>query len=199
MQTVFIVNSRIGPRKISTFVQALLTYHAHTPHTVRYTRYPGHAQTLAREAISLGAHRVVAVGGDGTVNEILQIVAGSNTSLGIRPCGSGNGIARHCGISTNIHTAMSMLLNGVAVKVDIGKINEYYFISNAGVGFDGHICHQIRQFSARGLSMYSKHVLKNLLTYKPQDYQLVADGEPITEKAFFINIAMARSLVTGSR
>ena len=97
MQVQFILNPISGTKEKSEIPQ-LIEEHLDKclyDYTIRYTEYAGHARELAEEAAREGIDIVVAVGGDGTVNEVGSGLAGTTTALGILPCGSGNGLARN--------------------------------------------------------------------------------------------------------
>lgn len=185
----FIVNSRIGSNKIARITRALLTHLGNQRHEVHMTEYGGHALELAKQAIAQKASLVVAVGGDGTVNEVLQAMVYSGVPLAIVPTGSGNGLARHCGIPIEIEKAVELILHSKIEKIDVGKCNETFFISNAGVGYDAWICHQIKESKSRGLKMYIREVIKHYFSYKPDIYRVKADEQEFSEQAFFLNVA----------
>ena len=185
----FIVNSRIGNHSISALTRALITHLSDVKHEVHITEYGGHAMELAEQAIKCKSRLVVAVGGDGTVNEVLQAMANSTIPMAIVPTGSGNGLARHCGIPLNIEEAVKLILNSRVEEIDLGKCNDTFFISNAGVGYDAWVCHQIKETQSRGLSMYVREVMKNYFKYTSDTYHIKADDMELTEKAFFLNVA----------
>jgi YegS/Rv2252/BmrU family lipid kinase len=193
----FIVNARIGNRKIAQLTRALLLHMTVYKHEVHITQYGGHALELAKQAVDSNASLIVAVGGDGTVNEVLQAIVYSKIPLAIVPTGSGNGLARHCNIPLNIEQAVKLISTGHVLPIDIGKANDRFFISNAGVGFDAWVCHQIKQTTQRGLKMYVKEVIRNYFSYKSDTYTIQADDKTITEKAYFLNIANGKEFGYG--
>ena len=193
----FIVNTRIGSEKIAAFTKALLNHLVGYTHEVHMTEYGGHALKLAEQALAQKSSLVVAVGGDGTVNEVLQAMVYSGIPMAIVPTGSGNGLARHCGIPIDIDKAMQMIVRSAIEKIDIGKANETYFISNAGVGYDAWICHRIKESKHRGLKMYVREVVKNYFAYSRDTYKIIADGVEMTHKAFFLNVANGKEFGYG--
>ncbi len=193
----FIVNSRIGDRRIAEFTRAMLKHIVGIKHEVHLTEYGGHALELARFAVVNKCSLIVAVGGDGTINEVLQAVVHSSIPLAIIPTGSGNGLARHCGIPIRIDKAVELIIQGHLKVIDIGKANETYFISNAGVGFDAYICNQIKQTNSRGLKMYIREVVKNYFTYQANIYSIRADEQILNERAYFLNIANGKEFGYG--
>ena len=193
----FIVNARIGAEKTARFTRAILEHFTDIKHEIHLTEYGGHALHLAQRAVAEESSLVVAVGGDGTVNEVLQAVAESGVPMAIVPTGSGNGLARHCGIPLDIGQAVKLIRSGVTRAIDLGKANEHYFISNAGVGFDAWVCQRIRQTKSRGLTMYIRHVVANFFTYKAATYSITADGKTFVEKAYFLNVANGKEFGYG--
>lgn len=193
----FIVNTRIGSNRIATFTRALLLHLADIKHEVHLTEYAGHATELATKAVAENASMVIAVGGDGTVNEVLQVLAKSNIPMAIVPTGSGNGLARHCGIPTNIYKAVELIVQGKLEKIDVGRCNHTYFISNAGIGYDAFICNKIKKNKSRGLKMYVWEVCKNYFSYSPKTYKITIDEKVYTHHAFFLNIANGKEFGYG--
>lgn len=185
----FIVNSRIGSHRISELTRAIKAHMSDIKHEVHMTEYGGHASVLAKQAVQQQSRIVVAVGGDGTVNEVLQVLAYSTIPMAIVPTGSGNGLARHCGIPLKIEEAVKLILHSKVEQIDLGKCNETFFISNAGVGYDAWVCHQIKESKSRGLPMYVREVIKNYFSYLPDTYHIKADDKELSEKSFFLNVA----------
>ncbi len=150
------------------------------------TEYVAHACELTKAAVERGVDIVVAVGGDGTVNEVARSLIGSETALGILPCGSGNGLARHIGVPMNLNKAVEFINLAEPVSVDYGKINGIPFFCTCGMGFDALVS---RSFSAgrhRGYMGYITQTLHEYLTYKPDVYEIEDENGTIKEKAFLI-------------
>ena len=104
-----------------------------------YTQGPGDGSALARKAVDLGANIVIAAGGDGTINDIIQGLVGSETALAVLPTGTVNVWAREVGIPLDMHKAREVLVNGQTRSVDVGWINGRYFLLMVGIGIDGQI------------------------------------------------------------
>lgn len=115
------------------------------PTELRLTRRPGHATELAREAAVAGYDMVIAAGGDGTVNDVIQSLAGYHTALGVLPMGTVNVWAREMGISLNASEAREILLNGIRRRVDLGRAGQRYFLMMAGVGFDAEVARRVER------------------------------------------------------
>lgn len=154
---------------------------------VCYTERPGHATELAAEAVRAGLGRVIAIGGDGTINETAKALLHTRTALGIVPLGSGNGLARHLGLPLPPHRAIERALAGRPVVIDSGQVNEHPFFCTTGIGFDAHVAHLFARQSVRGLVTYARLAFQAFLSYKPQEYRL--DGEAQT--LFALTVANA--------
>lgn len=155
----------------------------------RFTEYAGHASELAAKAGNKNFDVVVAVGGDGTINEVATAVMPQNKILGILPFGSGNGLSRYLKIPMDTVKAIKVI-NGLHVKrIDTATFNGKCFFNMAGMGFDAHISAIFAGNKKRGLSGYVKLGLKEMLNYKPEVYQIDVDGNSITRKAFVVSIA----------
>ncbi len=157
--------------------------------SVAYTNAPKHATELAKKAVEEGANIVVAVGGDGSVNEVAKGLIGSSTLMGILPAGSGNGLARHLGIPMNLEKAILLLQNGNSKKIDTIQLNDEKFVNVAGVGFDAHIGWEFSKFGKRGLSSYLKVILHELPALKTQEFELIIDGKSLFYNAYLISFA----------
>ncbi len=133
----------------------------------------------------------VAVGGDGTVNQVAKSILNTNISLGIVPAGSGNGLARSLGISMRSEEAIKQIAKGNTQLIDSGTVNSIPFFCTSGVGFDAHIGKLFATSTKRGLQSYVKITFRELAAYKEQDYVLTIDEKEISKKAFLITIANA--------
>lgn len=144
---------------------------------VRTTEYPGHATELARAEAAAGATVVVAVGGDGTVNEVGAGLLGTTTALGIIPRGSGNGLARHLRVPLNVTEAARHVAQGKQSAIDAGMLNGRPFFCTAGLGFDGHVARAFAQSQTRGLRTYAALVLREFGRYEAPAGQLQITDE----------------------
>lgn len=130
MQSIlFVINPISGTKHKETIVKAIDRHIDKTrfTYTLRYTEYAGHAAILASEAVAAGVHIVVAVGGDGTINEVARSLIHSQTALGIIPCGSGNGLARHLRIPLTPVAAVKVINQASIMHLDYGRINDLPF------------------------------------------------------------------------
>lgn len=188
---VFIVNPKSGVERRKE-IQHGINDHLDK---IRYsyeivnTEYAKHGTLLAKEAAAKGAYAVVAVGGDGSVNDVVRGLQGTDTILAIIPKGSGNGMARTMRIPLDTQEAIKVINNGNVVSMDVGMANNRLFISNAGVAFDALIAKKFAASERRGLFVYSWLVTRNMWRYKEWDWDITVDGKHFKERAFMINIA----------
>lgn len=154
------------------------------------TKSAGHAEQLSIEAVENGTDIVVAVGGDGTINEVASQVIHTETVLGIIPVGSGNGLARHLGIPISPVKALQLINEATISAIDTATINGRPFVSIAGIGFDALVAEKFSSNKKRGFFSYLRIVLKEYKNYEPKRYQLkFDDGQLINTRAFFISFA----------
>jgi YegS/Rv2252/BmrU family lipid kinase len=106
---------------------------------VRATQGPGDARRLAREAAEGGARAVVAAGGDGTINDVVNGLAGSGTALGILPVGTMNVFAAELGLPNDLNEAWEVIEAGYTRSIDLAQANDHYFVQLAGIGFDAQV------------------------------------------------------------
>lgn len=157
---------------------------------IKYTESAGHARILTNQAIADKSDIIVAVGGDGTINEIAGEMINKNVVLGIIPRGSGNGLSRHLGIPLSAKKAVQLINTSNISRIDTAEINGRKFISIAGVGFDALVAKRFAKTKDRGFLNYFKIVSNGFLKYKPKKYKLhFHDGHSIKVKAFFIAFA----------
>ena len=155
------------------------------------TKYRGHATEIAQEYAAKQYDAVIAVGGDGTVNEVGRGLIGTGTALGIIPCGSGNGLARHLGISLDPFKAVKWLDKSIFTDIDYGMIEDHPFFCTCGVGFDAKVTDAFSKAGTRGLITYMESILKEIATYHNETYKLSFDNSSETFEAFFITCANA--------
>ena len=158
---------------------------------IRFTEYAGHASEIARDCAGQGIDACVAVGGDGTVNEVARALTHSQTALGIIPCGSGNGLARHLCIPMDTKKAIKLINADHVETFDYGVINDLPFFCTCGMGFDAFISLKFAEAGKRGPITYVENVLKEGLSYKPETYEVEDETGAKKYKAFLIACANA--------
>lgn len=159
---------------------------------ILHTQYAGHAAQLATEAAVSGTDIVVAVGGDGTVNEVARAIRDTRTALGIIPCGSGNGLARHLMLPLNVRKAIRIINECVIHDLDYGIIDGNPFFCTCGMGFDAFISKKFAEAGKRGVLTYLEKMFTDGLRYKPSHYTIEDEsGNIIERKAYLISCANA--------
>lgn len=156
------------------------------------TLYAGHGAEIATAERENKTNIVVAVGGDGTVNEVARSLAGSDTAMAIVPCGSGNGLARHLHIPMDVRKAVGVINKNIIERIDYGMINSHPFFCTCGVGFDASVTMDFSKKRTRGLLTYVETTLLDYVRYKPEVYTLTTDEEGEKQyKAFLVTVANA--------
>jgi len=190
-KTVFIINPIAGSRKQRDIKEKILKLTNHSfPETCFFeTGKQGEATIIVKEKVKEGIKRFVAVGGDGTVNEVAQGLVNTKAAVGIIPTGSGNGLARHLGIPLNLPGAIDFLRNARPLAVDYGILNGTPFFCTAGIGFDALIGHEFSLAGKRGFFSYLRLILARFISYTPQEYKIRINGSEITKVLFLITFA----------
>jgi diacylglycerol kinase (ATP) len=186
-KTLFIINPISGGKKKDE-VPALIDTYFKGEVTILFTHGVSHASEVAAQAIG-NYDMIVAVGGDGTVNEIASALVNSDAVLGIVPCGSGNGLSRFLGIPMDIKEAIKNLNEGNVAKIDSARANGKPFFNMAGMGFDAHISEVFSHGKKRGFITYVKSSFQEIVKYKPQTYHIVIDGAKYDRTAFMLSFA----------
>ena len=193
IKIAFIVNPISGTRKkddIPSIIEGTLDASRFDADII-FTEYAGHAAEIASRCADEGYDICVAVGGDGTVNEVARSLVHRQTALGIIPCGSGNGLARHLCLPMDPKRAVEIINVAQIEAFDYGIINALPFFCTCGMGFDAFISLKFAEAGKRGPITYVENVLKEGLKYKPETY--VVEDETGTQryKAFLIACANA--------
>lgn len=189
---LFVVNPNAG-KKISEKI--IRTIEQFFPADINYLivvwKDRNHFTEILRAIQNDGYTDVVAVGGDGTVNQIAKSIAGTPIRLGIVPVGSGNGLARSLGLSMHIEKAIQQIAAGKSIAIDYGTVNATPFFCTSGVGFDAHIGNLFATSAKRGLKNYVRISLSEYRRYKAKDYTIHINGQTLRRKAFLITVANA--------
>jgi len=158
---------------------------------IYHTEYKGHAYELTEEAAKKGCKIVVAVGGDGTVNEVGGAAIQWNMTMGIIPSGSGNGLARHLKIPVDTVKAIKLINKGNKMLIDVGKLENKWFFCTCGIGFDARIGRKFSKTKVRGFGSYVKTVIREFRRYNSRKYKIIIDNKKIVRRAFLITVANA--------
>ena len=188
---MFIINPVSGIRR-KKVIEGIIREHINVSeidYKIYYSEGVCHATVLSKKAAEDNYDIIVAVGGDGSINEVAKGLLGSNTSLGIIPAGSGNGLARHLKIPFNPHNALKVIEAGYGIQIDTVKVNDEIFTSIAGVGFDALVAKKYAKTGKRGFWSYFRIITQEYVTYKPKKYKLTIDGKQITTRALLIAFA----------
>lgn len=188
---LFVINPVSGGKKKTTFnkqVLEVLDLNRFDP-TFKITNHANHAYELAKSAIDEQYDAVIAVGGDGTINEIGTALVGSDIPLGIVPEGSGNGLALYLGIPMNESAALRRINRFESVDIDCGKIGDRCFFNIAGIGFDASVSDRFASETFRGPVGYLRTIINVISNYKPKKYTLNIDGKVYEREAFMISVA----------
>ncbi|MBC2607745.1 diacylglycerol/lipid kinase family protein [Pelagicoccus albus] len=153
------------------------------------TERPGHAPELAKQALAAGAKRIVAVGGDGTINEIGRVIVGTNCEFGLVPMGSGNGLARHIGIPLGFNKALRLAASGSAIKVDTGEADGRPFFNVMGIGFDAEVGRRFNETEGRGLLNYMKEGWKAFRGYRSLNCSIETSSGTKALNAYIVAVA----------
>lgn len=189
----FIVNPRAGTRHADMGATIRRLLHGTGPaFDVCGSEYPGHGAILSREAADAGVDLVVAVGGDGTINEVGKGLLGRETPLGIVPVGSGNALASALGIPLHPVRACRGLLQARLRAIDVGKVGDAVFFSTAGIGLDAAVCHEFngRSGGRRGLLTYAALTLAALRSYRSEEVRVkLEEGEDFRVRPTVLTVA----------
>lgn len=185
---IFIVNPISGTQDkqaILEYIESNINRNIFNPKIIK-TEYAGHAYDIAVKAVEDKVSYVVAIGGDGTINEVGRALIHSDTALGIIPCGSGNGLARHLHIPMNYQKAVDVINNANVRSIDYGKIAGHPFFCTCGVGFDAFVSLKFASSKRRGLATYLENTLLEALHYQPETYEIENSEGTVRYKAFLI-------------
>src|SRR5882762_6377693 len=167
--------------------------------TIEFTQSPGHATELARNSVDQKLDYVFAVGGDGTVNEVAQGLLGSRVAMGILPKGSGNGLARHLGLSMSFRNSLDIIPFHSEQMIDTLSVNGKLSVNVSGIGFDGHVAGLFANKAKRGLVGYAKLVLKEFLDFKPFEANVRVNGKSFQSRSFIIALANSSQFGNNAR
>ncbi len=184
MKVLFVVNPLSGGKDKGKIVERIKEGCIH-PCEVVYTERPGHATQLAAESDS---DAVVAVGGDGTVSEVARGLIGSRKAFGIIPCGSGDGLALHLGISRNPGKAIQTVNSFNTTRMDYGLFGDRPFFCTTGAGFDAEVAWRFAQAGTRGLWTYISEAWKTWKNFTPDTYEIIVDGSLWTGPAVMVTV-----------
>ena len=198
MNYFFIINPNSGSNKNKSIIKNTLRKYPDLEKSFIYTEYPGHAARIAKQLIEKDVKNIVAVGGDGTVNEIASEMINTDVNLGIVPMGSGNGFARSLNLPLNPRQALDGIFKMYSIKVDVGKVNQRYFFAVAGVGMDATIAYSFQSSKKRGAFSYFIVGAKEYFNYSYPEFNITSNNETISVKPLIITVANANQFGNGA-
>ncbi|MEY4929987.1 MAG: hypothetical protein RI909_711 [Bacteroidota bacterium] len=201
-KVLFIINKYAGTG-YQTAVEGRILSRCEALHiepTIEFTQGPHHATELAKEAATSKKFEVVfAVGGDGTVNEVAQGLVHTRQTMAILPKGSGNGLARHLGISMDFKKSLELIGSSLTISMDSFLINDKLSVNVSGIGFDGHIASLFGKGGKRGLIGYTKLVLKEFFSFKEFEAEITIDNTSYKKNAFVLAFANSSQFGNNAR
>lgn len=190
LNTLFIINpilEKKSGKNVSGLIIKYLNPARFNP-TILYSEYPGHSKVLARKHVER-YHLIVAVGGDGTINQVAHSLIYSETLLGILPLGSGKGLARSLKIPLNIRKAINIINRLDIARIDTGVVGIHRFINIAGIGFAAEVAHAYANSKKRGFISYARNMARTLPGYSPISVMVTIENRRITGRLFIISFA----------
>jgi diacylglycerol kinase (ATP) len=188
---LFIINPISGGKDKRGFPAVADKFLDKTTFSARFefTQYAHHAFELASSAVEAGVDIVVAVGGDGTINEVASALVSTGTIMGIVPCGSGNGLARSLNISLKTENAVRLLNRLNVDTIDTAELAGGKFFNMGGIGFDAQISYMFATMPKRGFKGYVRTTFTEIRTYRSKIYEIEVDGVTLVREAFMISLA----------
>lgn len=186
---IFIINPVAGTRQKRTIHEAIEKTFSPGEYEIFYTEYAGNAYEIASKKAEEGYANIVAVGGDGTVNEVASALVNTNSRLGIIPAGSGNGLARHLRIPVSFSDSLKVFRDPEIKTIDVGQVNGRYFFCTCGTGFDASVGKKFANESKRGMISYVRATIHQYIKYSPKTYILKAENKKVELKAFLVTFA----------
>ena len=168
-------------------------------HEIFCTERSAHATLLARQAVESGADGVVALGGDGTLFEVVNGIGTSGVTMYFVPCGTGNDLARVLPFDRDPIKALEEQLDGAPASIDLCQVNDVFYLNISGAGFDAEVLRQTENFKhlGRGLKPYLMGVCAALRHFRPLPCELILDGQSSSRSLTIISVANGRYLGGG--
>ncbi|OPX45745.1 diacylglycerol kinase [Ruminiclostridium hungatei] len=199
MKHIFIINPAAGKGKsveLVPFIQEYFKAREQEELLIEVTRYPGHAAEVARKHSEAGPCRIYSIGGDGTVNEIVNGMAGSSSALGVIPTGSGNDFIRSLHSETDVKTVITRTIEGMEKSIDLARVNDKYFINIASIGFDANVVYNAELFKKKpgitGSMAYLLSIIYTVFKHRICSIEVDIDGEKTAMNALLVAVANGR-------
>lgn len=172
---LFIINPNSGSQRIMDWEKLIAKSFAAASYEILYTRYAGHSHSILANYEKRPDLCVVAVGGDGTVSELIPALINTGCTLGIIPTGSGNGLARHLKIPVQASKALQHLAKGTYHQLDVFQVNDKFCCNTCGIGFSAMVTRYFGRDGNRGFWNYFK--LAFTLHQQSQTFSVKINGE----------------------
>jgi diacylglycerol kinase (ATP) len=202
MKIYFIINPKSGRISAARLHPVIETFCKENKlnSTIVLTEGPGHATKLAKDALKEGFERIVAVGGDGTMNEVAQALLHQKAALGLIPCGSGNGLARFLKLPSNPIEALKIATSKSSYikTIDTGNVNGLPFFNVMGLGLDADVSQRFNLLPKRGLPSYTKAAIQAFLGRKTEHCIVESDGYTYPLDILLISIANSNQYGNGA-
>lgn len=186
-----IQNPAAGPRhpaRLRRRIEAALSGRS-VRYEYEYTREPGHGSELVARALSDGYRRFLVAGGDGTVLEVVSVLAGSDAAVALLPVGTGNQLAANLGVPRSLRRSVDVALGGAIRRIDLGLINGRPFTSIAGAGFDAEVVRPRPQLKRRiGYLAYVHAAMGAAFSPRTADLRVVVDGEELRARGTGVEV-----------
>lgn len=203
MKTLCIINPAAGKGRalqVWNLVQGKLRQ-LYSSLDLEYTSCMGDATIIARKAVMQGYELVIVFGGDGTLHEVVNGLAGSDTTLAVVPAGTGNDFARSLGLSKDPNKAIQVIASGKKIWLDLGRFAGDYFLNMGGLGFDADVAHRVNDKNRllRGQLAYLVAVFQTLVAYDSYQLEIVIDNHKLTEEAVMVSVGNGQYVGGGFR
>lgn len=192
MKHLFILNPVAGKGKTRRLIPDIRDYFrgGGEEYAIEITKYPGHATEIAAEYSSKEDYRIYSVGGDGTLNEVLNGMAGSESSLADIPGGSGNDFLKSVTGGKSLKDIVKNTIEGAEMVMDLAKVNDKYFINIASLGFDAQVVYKTLKYKKlpfiSGRIAYMMGILASVVQCANYDMEIVIDGEAQKTRALLV-------------
>ncbi len=190
LRYLFILNPIAGVGARRDFLQLIQVacQQKKVAYKILFTRSPGDARKIILKKFDK-FDIFVAVGGDGTMNEVASALAGTTGIMGLIPAGSGNALGRELGLSMKPEEAVYQVLDGKVIQIDTGLVNGRRFMNVCGLGFDDHIARCFAKSTSRGPVSYFKAVMEEFFSYQSEIYEVETEGVVTKHTAFVLTLA----------
>lgn len=198
--TLVVINPAAGSgRAAGIWARLRATAHELFPFDEITTRGPGDAQRLARTAAAAGVRRILAVGGDGTLHELVNALAHTPVALGVLPSGTGNDFARSQGFLGPLPQLLERLAQGVHRPVDLGQAGDTYYLNVAGVGFDADVAKRVNALPRKGHGTlpYLGEAVRGAFRFDPPSLELHFDSGDVVGPERLLLVAVGNAPAYG--